>query len=260
MLTKISNKQKKIVAGGFIIFGVLIIFLGFYQIKNKIYKPFDYLYKNDSKKNISSLQQDANLEDLKNKDTDKDGISDYDELNIYHTSPYLKDSDSDGIWDKAEIEVGTDPNCSPDKICDKTGISKTPEIEGEAQKNIIEPIAELTMLSIEEIKQILFKNGISQEQLNQVDDKTIREIYNETVKTTGINPKELISNSQTGIPINNTNGNSDLGNQPVNLQNMSVDQMREFLLQSGMNEAEIKQIDDETLKELFQKAVREIIN
>jgi hypothetical protein len=256
MLTKLStsNKQKKIIAGGVVIFGVLILFLGFYQIKNKIYKPFDYLYKNDLKKNIS--QQSANLDELKNKDTDKDGISDYEELNVYFTSPYLKDSDSDGVLDKVEIQVNTDPNCSSDKVCDKTGIPQVPKIEREIKKSPNESSG----LSIEEIKQILLKNGIPQEQLNQVDDKTIREVYEKTVKETGINPANLAPNSLSEIPIDNSNEISNLGNNPINLQNMSVEQMREFLLQSGMNEAELKQIDDETLKQLFQKAIKETIN
>lgn len=239
------------------VFGILTLFLGFTQIKNRIYKPFDYLYKNNAVKTLQTPQQNANLEELKNKDTDKDGISDYDELNVYFTSPYLKDSDSDGILDKAEIEAGTDPNCPPDKVCDKTGIPKTPGTEGETEKSTGEKsFAPTTTLSIEEIKQILLKNGIPQEQLNQVDDATIRKVYEETVKTTGINPVNLGANSQTEIPINNSD-QTNLGNQPVNLQNMSVEQMREYLLQQGMSETELKQIDDATLKELFQKAMSE---
>ncbi|PKL72003.1 hypothetical protein CVV26_03395 [Candidatus Kuenenbacteria bacterium HGW-Kuenenbacteria-1] len=256
-------KQKKVIAGVFAGFGVLILFLGFTQIKNRIYKPFDYLNKNNQTNNNLSLQKEnVNIEDLKNKDTDKDGISDYDEAYVYFTSPYLKDSDSDGILDKVEIEAKTDPNCSSGKICDKTGIFQTPQIQEETEnnKNILQ--VDNTELSIEEIKQFLLKNGISQEELNKADNKTIRDVYNETVKTTGINPLEKSNNLplQSEIPINNLNEIPNLGSQPMDLQNMSVDQMREFLLQSGINETELKQIDNETLKTLFQKAVSEAGN
>lgn len=58
-----------------------------------------------------SLQKVELLEQAKTKDTDQDGLSDYDELYIYSTSPYLMDSDSDEITDKQEVDEGTDPNC-----------------------------------------------------------------------------------------------------------------------------------------------------
>ncbi|MCA9365278.1 hypothetical protein KC723_00100 [Candidatus Kaiserbacteria bacterium] len=44
------------------------------------------------------------------KDTDGDGISDYDEVKIYGTDPTNPDSDNDGFLDGAEILNGFDPN------------------------------------------------------------------------------------------------------------------------------------------------------
>lgn len=43
-------------------------------------------------------------------DTDKDGISDYDELTIYKTNPKDSDSDRDGVLDSVEIMRGFNPN------------------------------------------------------------------------------------------------------------------------------------------------------
>jgi hypothetical protein len=43
------------------------------------------------------------------KDTDKDGISDYDEVSIYKTDPLVADTDSDGYVDGAEILSGYNP-------------------------------------------------------------------------------------------------------------------------------------------------------
>lgn len=45
-------------------------------------------------------------------DTDKDGISDYDEVNIYHTDPNDPDTDHDGFPDGKEVEAHTNPNGS----------------------------------------------------------------------------------------------------------------------------------------------------
>lgn len=42
-------------------------------------------------------------------DTDKDGVSDYDEANIYGTNPKIADSDKDGVKDGEEILSGTNP-------------------------------------------------------------------------------------------------------------------------------------------------------
>ncbi|MCX6980578.1 MAG: choice-of-anchor D domain-containing protein [Verrucomicrobia bacterium] len=58
-------------------------------------------------------------------DTDGDGISDGDEVNIYHTNPLLVDTDGDGIPDGAEIAAGTDPN-SVNSYFRVTSIQRTP--------------------------------------------------------------------------------------------------------------------------------------
>src|SRR5512135_986812 len=63
------------------------------------------------------------IDAMKTKDTDGDGLTDYDETYVYKTSPYLKDSDSDGTDDKTEVEQGTDPNCPKDKACGTGGIA-----------------------------------------------------------------------------------------------------------------------------------------
>ena len=44
------------------------------------------------------------------KDSDQDGISDYDEINIYKTDPYKKDTDGDGYEDWLELNKGYSPS------------------------------------------------------------------------------------------------------------------------------------------------------
>ena len=50
-------------------------------------------------------------------DTDGDGLSDYDEINIYRSNPSSQDTDTDGYDDGMEIKYNYDPNKnSEDKL------------------------------------------------------------------------------------------------------------------------------------------------
>ncbi len=97
-----------------LVFGLLVVGLGFLQMRNTIYGPF--AYHPDKSKSLTQFYSDEKLR-LQSIDTDHDGISDYDELYTYHTSPYLPDTDSDGIPDAVEIKNGTDPNCAEGTTC-----------------------------------------------------------------------------------------------------------------------------------------------
>lgn len=57
------------------------------------------------------LSVSANLLD----DADMDGVPDSDEINIYHTNPYQKDTDGDGYDDKQELISGYSPH-NPKKV------------------------------------------------------------------------------------------------------------------------------------------------
>ena len=49
-------------------------------------------------------------DNLYNKDTDGDTLTDFEEIYIWHTNPYNADSDGDGYHDNVEIPAGFDPN------------------------------------------------------------------------------------------------------------------------------------------------------
>lgn len=53
-------------------------------------------------------------------DSDKDAVSDYDEMNIYHTDPSQSDTDGDGTPDNVEITEHTNPHDSPKKATGST--------------------------------------------------------------------------------------------------------------------------------------------
>lgn len=54
--------------------------------------------------------EDDEIERLKYLDSDRDGLTDYEEIYIYGTDPYNPDTDGDGLTDRDEVKVfGTDP-------------------------------------------------------------------------------------------------------------------------------------------------------
>lgn len=86
---------------------------------------------------LNSLTDDQ----LRARDTDGDGLSDYDELRVYKTNPLNPDTDGDGLTDYAEVmRHGTDPN-NPDtdgdglKDGDEINVHKTdpknPDTDGD---------------------------------------------------------------------------------------------------------------------------------
>lgn len=109
------GKGQKVAVAVLAIFAIFAVVMWSRQFKKSINGPF--AYNEAQTQNLGSTQGENSDEDLKNKDTDLDGLSDFDELNLYKTSPYLEDSDSDGFSDKNEIDSENDPNCPTGRDC-----------------------------------------------------------------------------------------------------------------------------------------------
>lgn len=58
----------------------------------------------------SGLPFQPTVEQLKTADSDSDGLTDYEEIYIYHTDPINSDSDSDGYSDGIEVNNSYNPN------------------------------------------------------------------------------------------------------------------------------------------------------
>ncbi|MFC1702876.1 hypothetical protein ACFLZO_00225, partial [Patescibacteria group bacterium] len=114
--------HQKFGLGIFVVIAAATFVFGYYRIHKNIILP---LYQPESYFTIRTTQEleDERQKKLKEQDTDFDGISDFDELYVFRTSPFLEDSDSDGIGDGDEITNQTDPNCPRGKTCNQRSIA-----------------------------------------------------------------------------------------------------------------------------------------
>lgn len=173
---------------------VFVVVFWVWQMGNRINAPFNYKTAPTS---LSTAEDDYNNL-LKNVDTDKDGLSDYDEIYVYETSPYLEDTDSDGISDKKEVDNGTNPLCPQGKICQSvidTSAAETAETSESSDTGTIIDVS-ADSLSAEEaalqaalsgtsdaasLRQLLISNGASAEDLDKISDEDLMKSYQETL-------------------------------------------------------------------------------
>lgn len=200
------TREQKIGFIFMLIFAILTVGLGGLQLRNTIYGRF--VTKKTNNNPYASLT--TNEEDrLKNIDTDRDGLNDFEELNQYETSPYLPDSDSDGIGDKVEIDKGTDPLCPTDKVCttaadsgfapttspasplinrDLTTPTDVLNISGQLSAN--DPGMNIDLQKLvdnpEQLRSVILSTGkIDLEALNKIDDKTLQEMAKKLLNNPG---------------------------------------------------------------------------
>jgi len=187
----------------------LAIVLGLLYTVRHVASPFDLHYTGPEY--ISTADRQAReVEAQKTQDTDKDGLSDFDELYVHKTSAYLADTDSDGLSDAVEISSGTDPNCKGD-TCDgglnnayniRTGtvpifdtptdttsvMSLDPTV---ASNELNAQLDEISNLSPSEIRTLLVSSGMSESELASLSDDQLITMYKSVVEdlrtqTTGL--------------------------------------------------------------------------
>lgn len=108
---QIGKKQKAAVVA-LSVFAVIIMAVWAVRFQESIVSPLQ-----PKTEQLANSNSQTSEEAQRSSDTDGDGLNDWDELNLYKTSPFLEDSDSDQINDKAEIDAGKDPNCPEGRTC-----------------------------------------------------------------------------------------------------------------------------------------------
>ena len=130
------DKSRKIAVIFLAFFSVFLFFAWGITTKNRIDNPL----KPKIDESVAQKQIDESS-DTSNKDSDGDGLTDWEEENMYNTSPYLEDTDGDGILDSKEVNDGTDPNCVEGNDCSSVDVlqeqvKKQAEMDSFIDKNI----------------------------------------------------------------------------------------------------------------------------
>ena len=176
------SKEQKI---GFVLllcFAILTVSLGLLQIRNTMYAPFAL------NTNIPpDLKEKVNDQlSLQYRDTDLDGLSDFDELYVYNTSPYLVDTDSDGLTDKQEVDQGKDPNCAEGKTCVPEDTAQV--VVSSSTINATDPGAppqDVTQMlqDPKQLRQMLLQAGMDKKVLDSYADKDLLKMTQDLMAT-----------------------------------------------------------------------------
>lgn len=181
------------------VLGLSVIVFWFWQFKARLNNPFN----DGAAKKIAAV----NTDNFTLKDTDGDGLNDYDETSTYNTSPYLADSDSDGVDDRQEVETGGDPNCPAGQNCgplanqsfltQATSSSSTPPLNTssstpDAAGSSATPLDNMTAeelndfangrMSAATLRKLLLAGGADKAALDKISDADLLKNYQEMLQ------------------------------------------------------------------------------
>jgi len=251
--------------------GLGIMGLAIWQMRSMLSVPIPFSPEStkvtvQEKETLDVTEQDP--EELKKQDTDEDGLSDYDELNVYGTSVYLADTDSDGDDDFTEIKNHEDPTCPKGKTCFSS--DKADELDQDqtlnnemTDSNSVSGLSEEDyVFSADELRSFLLSSDdISPEQVQAISDQELLGFYETMLEE---NPevaekiaayKQSQKMEQPGVKENESLDNSEV-DIPDELENMSVDEVRQLLVeQGGFDWQTINQLDDESIMQIYYEAL-----
>jgi len=233
------------------IIGSLALVFGVMNLSNSLRAPF----QRNAALTINSSGA-AELTALKNKDTDGDGLSDYDELYVYNTSPYLKDSDSDGYTDAEEIRTSNDPNCPRGQTCTNLGLNADTNAVATANTNVSTNGTTASSMDAATLRETLKNAGAPASVIDATDDATLLKLYQDVVSGSS-------TNGNTNADVFNSNTNTDLSGGAITLDvlnNLSIQEIRDLLISNGVDTATISSLSDTELRSIFQEAVLQQVN
>jgi hypothetical protein len=209
------DKRHKVGLSLLIVAIIAITSLWVVQLRRNIISP---LYAgSQNNQSVAANQPTQNEIDLKLKDTDSDGLNDWDELNLYKTSPYLADTDSDTFPDKQEIDSNNDPTCPQGQSCASTTSITNTETESSFSNSSLENLLNNTVSGTATISPTTTPSTEETKTLSVDEKKALRDAF-------GVNP--------------------------------NAKDLRQFLLQAGMNQKTLDGLSDEQIVATFNEMIQ----
>ncbi|MDP3244155.1 MAG: hypothetical protein Q8M83_00670 [bacterium] len=267
------SKKRKAGLAMLAVLAVFFLYAGIKSLPGRLISPFHLLPPGASGVDLNKEAKDKQAtEELKIKDTDGDGLSDYDELIVYKTSPYLEDTDSDGFIDKQEIASGNDPNCPVGRDClaaagglpsstdisqenlgkdllSGSGASGVANTGGTTDWSLLQNF-DLTPV---QLRELLKQNGFSEDELKKIDDATLKEIWQSTLKgAPASNLPNVANDVQTPHP--NPLPQGERGSEGV--KPPTAAELREMLVDAGLNQQILEQLSDDELLKMYEEIIK----
>jgi len=248
--------KEKVGFFAFLVFACVTIIFGFRGIGNAIKNPFAKSFEPPSPTDEDIKKRQ--MAELKTKDTDKDGLSDYDEIYVYNTSPYLADTDSDGMSDKDELLKGTDPNCPKGTTClgfggvfsqgAKSGEIATVPFQVPTTGQVLLQSLLNTNPDPKTLRGILIQNGVNKDVVNGLDDQALMELAKKAAG--GANVPGGGTSEAGSVDVGVLEKTDTTARPPTD-----VEQIRALLRAQGVSEEQLKKIDDATLLSVYKEVL-----
>jgi hypothetical protein len=102
----------------FVFCSVGALVFSYLNVRDGVYAPFRVSIKDiAAKKDMLKDPATEQVKLAKRIDTDGDGLSDWEEENVYHTSPYLWSTAGDNVPDNVKLAMGENPLCKLGEPC-----------------------------------------------------------------------------------------------------------------------------------------------
>jgi hypothetical protein len=209
----------------FLILVIFILVLSGFRFYSNIFDPLKSDVPEWLANQISQEEEAARtIAELKESDTDQDGLTDYQEIYQYYTSIFLPDTDSDGFTDAEEVNLGEDPVCPIDESCSLLRlITPNTKLSSVIQDITLDSDLTIQNAAVLEFRKFLEASGMPKEDLDVLSDEDLLTIFRIVEENNVLDQDQL---------------NADT----------TPDQIRDFLLlMPGIDESEVNAMSDEEL-------------